>query len=83
MLQGSYQSVLDARTRDEFRGEVVRFAKQLGFETVSAIAIIDHGMGKSEFINIDNKPFFDATAPVRAKYGAPYADLMKRIAAVK
>jgi TRAP-type C4-dicarboxylate transport system substrate-binding protein len=36
-----------------------------------------------EFINIDNKPFFDATAPVRAKYGAPYADLMKRIAAVK
>jgi len=36
-----------------------------------------------EFINIDNKPFYDATAPVRAKYGAPYADLMKRIAAVK
>jgi TRAP-type C4-dicarboxylate transport system substrate-binding protein len=35
-----------------------------------------------EFINIDNKPFFDATAPVRAKYGAPYADLMRRIAAV-
>ena len=23
-----------------------------------------------EFIEIDNKPFFDATAPVRAKYGA-------------
>jgi tripartite ATP-independent transporter DctP family solute receptor len=36
-----------------------------------------------EFIEIDNKPFFDATAPVRAKYGAPYADLMKRIEAVK
>ena len=36
-----------------------------------------------EFINIDNKPFFDATAPVRAKYGAQYADLMKRIEAVK
>ncbi|PUE54796.1 C4-dicarboxylate ABC transporter [Limnohabitans sp. 2KL-17] len=36
-----------------------------------------------EFINIDNKPFYDATAPVRAKYGAPYADLMGRIAAVK
>ena len=32
-----------------------------------------------EFIAIDNKPFYDATAPVRAKYGAPYADLMKRI----
>ncbi|MBN9408106.1 MAG: TRAP transporter substrate-binding protein [Burkholderiales bacterium] len=36
-----------------------------------------------EFIAIDQKPFYDATAPVRAKYGAPYADLMARIAAVK
>jgi TRAP-type C4-dicarboxylate transport system substrate-binding protein len=27
--------------------------------------------------------FFQATAPVRAKYGAPYADLMNRIAAVR
>ena len=36
-----------------------------------------------EFIAIDNKPFFDATEPVRAKYGAKHADLMKRIAAVK
>ncbi len=36
-----------------------------------------------EFIEVDQKPFFDATAPVRVKYGAPYADLMARIAAVK
>jgi len=36
-----------------------------------------------EFIAIDNKPFFDATAPVRAKYGAKHVDLMNRIAAVK
>jgi tripartite ATP-independent transporter DctP family solute receptor len=36
-----------------------------------------------EFIQIDNKPFYDATAPVRAKYGAPYADLIKRIEATK
>jgi len=36
-----------------------------------------------EFIAMDNKPFFDATAPVRAKYGAQFADLMARIAAVK
>ncbi len=35
-----------------------------------------------EFINIDNRPFFEATAPVRAKYGANYADLLKKIAAV-
>lgn len=36
-----------------------------------------------EFIQMDNKAFFDATAPVRAKYGANFADLMKRIEAVK
>ena len=36
-----------------------------------------------EFVAVDQKPFYDATAPVRAKYGAPYADLIKRIEAVK
>ncbi len=36
-----------------------------------------------EFIAIDNKPFYDATAPVRAKYGAKFQDLMQRIADVK
>jgi len=36
-----------------------------------------------EFIEIDKKPFYDATAPIREKYGAPYADLIKRIEAVK
>ncbi len=36
-----------------------------------------------EWIEIDTKPFYDATEPVRAKYGAAYADLIKRINAVK
>ena len=36
-----------------------------------------------EFIQMDNKPFYDATAPVRAKYGAAYADLIKRIEATR
>jgi TRAP-type C4-dicarboxylate transport system substrate-binding protein len=36
-----------------------------------------------EFITVDQKPFYDATAPVRAKYGAQLADLMKRIDAVR
>lgn len=39
--------------------------------------------GGVEFITVDNKPFFDATAPVRTKYGAPFAELIKRIDAVK
>jgi tripartite ATP-independent transporter DctP family solute receptor len=36
-----------------------------------------------EFINVDQKPFFDATAPVRAKYGEKLSDLMSKIEAVK
>jgi tripartite ATP-independent transporter DctP family solute receptor len=36
-----------------------------------------------EFIEIDNRPFFEATAPVREKYGAQFSDLMRRIAAVR
>jgi tripartite ATP-independent transporter DctP family solute receptor len=36
-----------------------------------------------EFISIDTKPFYDATAPIRAKYGAQHADLIKRIEAVR
>ncbi len=56
MLPGQYTAVLQARSRDEFRNEVVRFTQALGFETVSAITVIDRALGKSEFINVDNTP---------------------------
>jgi tripartite ATP-independent transporter DctP family solute receptor len=36
-----------------------------------------------EFIPVDQKVFFQATAPVRVKYGAKFPDLMKRIEAVQ
>jgi tripartite ATP-independent transporter DctP family solute receptor len=36
-----------------------------------------------EFITVDKKPFYDATAGIRQKYGAPYAELMTRIEAVE
>ena len=67
MLPGGYASVLQTRDRDEFREEVVRFTRRLGFETVSALTVIDHGLGKSEFIAVDNRPaeytdaYFDTT----------------------
>jgi len=48
--------VLQARNRDEFREEVVRFGRALGFDTVSAVAVIDHGIGRSEFVVVDNTP---------------------------
>ena len=36
-----------------------------------------------QLIDVDQKLFFDATAPVRAKYGAKFGDLMKRIGDVR
>ncbi|MHB1199573.1 MAG: TRAP transporter substrate-binding protein [Polaromonas sp.] len=36
-----------------------------------------------QWVTVDKKAFFDATAPVRAKYGAQYTELIKRIEAVK
>lgn len=36
-----------------------------------------------KFIDVDKQVFIDATSPVRAKYGAQFPDLMKRIIAVQ
>ncbi|MFY9513104.1 MAG: autoinducer binding domain-containing protein [Rubrivivax sp.] len=65
MLPGGYSSVLQARNRDEFRDEVVRFTQRLGFQTVSAMTVIDRGLGQSDFIIVDNTP---------QNYVEPYAD---------
>lgn len=54
MLSGGYMTVMQARNRDEFRAEIIHFAKKLGFETVSAMTVVDQGLGKSQFINVDN-----------------------------
>ena len=35
------------------------------------------------FVSVSKKPFYDATAPLRAKYGVQFADLIKRIEATK
>jgi DNA-binding CsgD family transcriptional regulator len=65
MLPGGYTSVLQSKDRSEFRAEIVRFTQRLGFETVSAVTIIDRGMGKSDFIHVDNTP---------SDYVEPYSD---------
>jgi DNA-binding CsgD family transcriptional regulator len=56
MLPGGYSSVLEAKDRDEFRVEVVRFAQQLGFDTVAAVTVVEHGVAGTEFISVDNTP---------------------------
>ena len=56
MLQGDYLSVLEARDQAQFRSVVVRFAQQLGFDTVSASAIVDRPDTGSEFVAVHNTP---------------------------
>ncbi|MED5621003.1 helix-turn-helix transcriptional regulator [Ideonella sp. BN130291] len=56
MLQGGYMSVLQARDRNEFRDEVVRFTRQLGFERMAALTVVDQSIGQSQFIVVDNAP---------------------------
>ena len=56
MLQGGYQSVLEARTREEFRGEVIKFTQSLGFDTVAATAVQDVAPGSTHFDSVDNIP---------------------------
>jgi DNA-binding CsgD family transcriptional regulator len=56
MLPGGYTAVLQAHDRAEFRAAVVGFARQLGFDRVSAIAVFDRAGGASDFINVDNTP---------------------------
>lgn len=56
MLPGGYSAVLKAGDREEFREEVVRFAQRLGFDTVAAITVIEHGVAGTDFISVDNTP---------------------------
>lgn len=65
MLPGGYASVLQASNREEFRDEIVRFTHQLGFETVSAVTMVDLGLGRSDHVTVDNTP---------ANYVEPYGD---------
>lgn len=56
MLQGGYATILQARSPDDFRDEVVRFARQLGFLTVAAMTVVDRGIGRSDFVSVHNAP---------------------------
>ena len=67
---------------------LTRTAKGLasGFERTTRstkVITITLSVAGVEFITVDKKPFYDATAPVREKYGAQFAELIQRIEAVQ
>lgn len=54
MLKPGFISVLESR--DDSQNQIVAFTRRLGFETVSAMVVLDHLAGESEFITVDNTP---------------------------
>lgn len=56
MLQGDYQSVLEAKNEDQFRSVVIRFAQHLGFDKVAATVAVDKVGGVAEFVAVHNAP---------------------------
>jgi DNA-binding CsgD family transcriptional regulator len=56
MLQSGFTSVLQVKTRDELRAEVLAFAKKLGFDKATAMAVVDRFRGEPDFFLVDNAP---------------------------
>ena len=56
MLQGDYQSVLEATNQDQFRSVVIRFAQRLGFDKVAATVAVEKIGAPAEFVAIHNAP---------------------------
>jgi DNA-binding CsgD family transcriptional regulator/protein tyrosine phosphatase (PTP) superfamily phosphohydrolase (DUF442 family) len=80
MLSGSYLSVMEAQTQEQFRDRIVRFAQELGFDYVSAMTVVDHSLSHSEFINVDNMPqaMVDAAASATTYRRDPVMQHCKR-----
>jgi DNA-binding CsgD family transcriptional regulator len=56
MLQGDYQAVLEARDLEEFRTAVLRFTHGIGFNTVTAVTVVERSGNDAEFISVSNTP---------------------------
>ena len=56
MLHGSYLSVMESRTREDFQREIIHFADRLGFRYVSAMTVVDQSLTQSVFESVNNTP---------------------------
>jgi len=54
MLQSEYMSVMEAKSEDEFRAEIIRFTQRMGFQTVSTTMVFDRLGGAPDFMIVDN-----------------------------
>jgi DNA-binding CsgD family transcriptional regulator len=56
MLQSDFMAVLEARSQEDLRNELLRFTRQLGFDRMTAALVVDRPQGQSHFTVLDNAP---------------------------
>jgi DNA-binding CsgD family transcriptional regulator len=56
VLHGDYLAIAEAENVEAFRATVLRFTRRLGFNTVSAIVLLDRPDGGVETVSVDNTP---------------------------
>jgi len=56
MLRPEFFSIMQSNSRDIYRDELVRFAKHAGFDFVAVAVVLDHVVGDTRFIGVNNTP---------------------------
>jgi DNA-binding CsgD family transcriptional regulator len=80
MLQEHHIAVLEARSVEDYQKMVVKYGRSLGFNTVSAMAVVDHSLTHTAFFNVDNAPsaYLDAYHDVELCQRCPVMQHCKR-----
>ena len=56
IMRPQYLSVWEAQTEDDYRAQIIKFGRALGFDTVSASCVVDHSLTSTQFFSVDNTP---------------------------
>lgn len=56
VMRGHYLAAMEAREVKDFRAQLVKFAKALDFETVTAMLVVDQPCAAPDFHIVDNTP---------------------------
>lgn len=56
MLQEDITAVLEADSRADLHDRIGHFTQRLGFDYFAAVLVVDHALGDSDFVALDNAP---------------------------
>jgi DNA-binding CsgD family transcriptional regulator len=55
-MEPDFSAVLGTGDRDDYRHQIVRFSRRLGFDRVTAVSVIDRPGGVTDFYSVDDVP---------------------------